>query len=152
MTGAEKDNTLCTWLLKISNGRLLVPSDDFLAYGVDMENEFNNFHAGPKRVDMEPWVIDRFTKVLVEKFGNRYDKEVLSAFSVTRTHIRIKDLNRELKNLQSRKLGMRDLKQLGQLQTFQLSGGNLEDSFQITGNSDAYYQAYAAEALNHLNS
>ena len=45
------------------------------------------FHAGPKRVDMQPWVIDRFTDKLLSIFKDRYDREVLQLFSVTRTQI-----------------------------------------------------------------
>ena len=94
MTEDEKNESLCTWLLSISNGKLFHPSDEFVRDGQDMENEFMNFHACPKRVDMKPNVIDRFTDVLVKKFGEKYDKEVYELFARTRTHIRIKDLNK----------------------------------------------------------
>ena len=46
------------------------------------------------KVDMKPNVIDRFTDALVKKFGEKYDKEVYELFAITRTHIRIKDLNK----------------------------------------------------------
>ena len=49
-----------------------------------------------KKVLDKPKVIDRFTDVLVEKFGDTYDREVLALFAKTRTHIRIKDLNKAL--------------------------------------------------------
>ena len=88
---------------------------------------------------MEPWVINRFTSVLVNKFEEKYDKEVLHLFATTRTHIRIKDLNKEIKNREAHTLNLRDMKQLGQLQTFN-----------ITGNSDAYYRSLAEETLKIL--
>ena len=145
LTQVEKEDTLCTWLLKISNGRLMVPNDEFLIDGQEMEEEFNKFHACKKRVDMDAWVINRFTSVLVSKFGDKYDREVLYLFATTRTHIRIKDLNRELKNREAYALNLRDMKQLGQLQTFKLS--DEPETFSPFGNSDAYYQSLALDFL-----
>ena len=136
-TQADKEESLCTWILSISQGRLNVPSDEFILDGQVMEEEFNMFHAGPKRVDMQPWVIDRFTDKLLSIFKDRYDREVLQLFSVTRTHIRIKDLNKELKNKEREKLGMRDYKQLGQLQNYKLP--------------DFDYTALAREFLNECD-
>ena len=48
LTEDEKNESLCTWLLSISNGKLFHPSDEFVRDGQDMENEFMNFHACPK--------------------------------------------------------------------------------------------------------
>ena len=121
MTQSERDDSLCTWLLSISNGKLFEPSPEFLKDGQDMENEFINFHACSKRVDMKPKVIDRFTDVLVEKFGDTYDREVLALFAKTRTHIRIKDLNKALIRREAHSLSMRDLKQQGQLVYYKLA-------------------------------
>ena len=121
LTKDEKDESLCTWLLSISNGKLFHPSDEFVRDGQDMENEFMNFHACSKRVDMKPKVIDRFTDVLVEKFGDTYDREVLALFAKTRTHIRIKDLNKALIRREAHSLSMRDLKQQGQLVYYKLA-------------------------------
>ena len=121
MTEDEKNESLCTWLLSISNGKLFHPSDEFVRDGQDMENEFINFHACPKRVDMKPNVIDRFTDVLVKKFGEKYDKEVYELFARTRTHIRIKDLNKALIRREAHSLSMRDMKQQGQLMHYKLA-------------------------------
>ena len=120
-TQADKDDSLCTWLLSISNGKLFIPSDDFQFYGQEMEDEFMRFHAGSNRVDMNPGVIDRFTNVLVEKFGDKYDKGVYELFSRTRTHIRVKDLNKALIRREAHSLTMRDLKQTGQLISYKLA-------------------------------
>ena len=70
---------------------------------------------------MKPKVIDRFTDVLVEKFGDTYDREVLALFAKTRTHIRIKDLNKALIRREAHSLSMRDLKQQGQLVYYKLA-------------------------------
>ena len=37
--------------------------------GQEMEDEFMRFHACANRVDMNAWVIDRFTKVLSENIN-----------------------------------------------------------------------------------
>ena len=120
LTECDKDDSLCTWLLSISNGKLFHPCEEFQKDGQEMEDEFMRFHACANRVDMNAWVIDRFTKVLIEKFGDKYDKAVYELFSKTRTHIRIKDLNKALIRREAHSLTMRDLKQRGQLISYNL--------------------------------
>ena len=112
---------MCTWLLTVSKGRLTAPSDAFVVDGQVMDEEFYQFHACKDRVDMKPRVLDRFTERLLPIFGDRYDRDVLQSFSTVRTTVRLRELNKELKNAERDQLGMRDYKQLGQLQTIRLS-------------------------------
>ena len=85
------------------------------------KNHAIQFHACKDRVDMKPRVLDRFTERLLPIFGDRYDRDVLQSFSTVRTTVRLRELNKELKNAERDQLGMRDYKQLGQLQTIRLS-------------------------------
>ena len=48
-------------------------------------------------------------------------REVLALFAKTRTHIRIKDLNKALIRREAHSLSMRDLKQQGQLVYYKLA-------------------------------
>ena len=126
LTPEEATNSLCKWLLTISNGRLIHPSEDLHKDGHQFEEAFLEFHACPERVDMKPFVLDRLTDKLVRVFKDKYERKILDFYSLFRTSIRIGDLNKELANREARLLGPRDHKQLGQLQTFQLPDLNLD--------------------------
>ena len=63
----------------------------------------------------------RFEHGQSRNFGDCYDRDVLQSFSTVRTTVRLRELNKELKNAERDQLGMRDYKQLGQLQTIRLS-------------------------------
>ena len=115
MTKRETDDSLCTWILRISKGGLVAPSDEFLKDGQAFEEEFNKFHACKQKYDGKPWVIKRFTEVLAKRFGSKYSWKVYEMFAKTRTNIRIKDLNKQLRDKQGRQTGIREHKQLGQL-------------------------------------
>ena len=75
-------------------------------------NDFHNCHA--KKVDQKPDVICRMHAVLVNAFPD-WPSEVMLLFAKTRTFIRIRYLNNEIKALDA-KFKLRQLKQTGQFQ------------------------------------
>ena len=107
------------WIFHLSEGGLTAPSDQFLNDGKEFERLFNEFHGLRSNINRGEWVISRFTDVLKEKFGEKYDSKVLALFSKTRTFIRIRDLNLEYIQRKREKVAKntRDYKQLGQLQS-----------------------------------
>ena len=94
----------------ISKGGLTVPDPIFFEYGEKFEEDFIKFHKDD--MDRGERIIDRFTDVLVTKYGHVYKREVLNLFSKTRTYIRLKYLCNALKQKQSK--GTRDYKQTAQ--------------------------------------
>ena len=68
-------------------------------------------------------IIDDFTNILVEKFGQKYDKKLLASFSKSRLNIRIKAEKTKLAEETAERLALkkkkrktvRDQKQMGQL-------------------------------------
>ena len=75
-------------------------------------NDFHNCHKN--KVDQNPDVISCMHTVLVDNFPD-WPSAVLMLFAKTRTFIRIKHLNNEIKALDA-KFKLRQLKQTGQFQ------------------------------------
>ena len=107
------EKSLAPWVIHLSKGGLIVPSDEFLHACSNFEQEFLKFHG--EEIDQKPDVFNRFHSVLVTKFGDNWPSEVLMLFARTRTFIRIKALNHQLK-VQEAQAKLRKLKQLGQHQ------------------------------------
>ena len=98
----------------VSKGGLTVPNEKFLDDGQKFEADFLNFHKD--EMDRGEYVIDRFTSLLVKKYGQIYKKDLLYLFAKTRTFIRFRYLCNLLKAKQSEKQskGTRDYKQTAQ--------------------------------------
>ena len=118
-------SSINSWIMRISDGGLLAPSEKFLCSVIEFEKEFRLFHKIThwKSINRDAWVIDNFAQRLEKKFGDMYDKKIYALFAKTRTHIRIKQINIKQKELddkerakkrQKRKKSMREYKQLGQ--------------------------------------
>ena len=109
----NKSDISTPWIKHLSNGGLIVPSDVFVAGCHEFEKIFNNFHNCHKNgIDQNPKVITRLNEVLIQKFPS-WPKDLLCLFGKTRTFIRIKYLNNQLKSGEA-KANIRELKQLGQ--------------------------------------
>ena len=105
----QPDNS--PWITALSRGGLMKPSDDFLMTVQQFEIEFKKFHGdGLNRCSN---VTKRFAAVLESKFP-RIPKDVIKKYSRVRTFIRLKDLN---KNVREQKLTNRNLKQITQFRT-----------------------------------
>ena len=113
---SEKNDSFSPWIFMISNGGLTVSENDYYLDSELFEEEFNAFHGvfsrpiskaywlyGPeeeaKRLSKQkrhfPFkegkkIIDDFTDILVTKFGDKYDRTLLSSFSKSRLNIRVK--------------------------------------------------------------
>ena len=106
----------CPWVFHLSKGGLVAPSWQFLEDGRTFEHLFNEYHGLRGNVrTREDNVLDNFTDILCKEFATKYDRKVLALFSKTRTMIRLKDLNLELKQRSKQAKTTRDYKQLGQL-------------------------------------
>ena len=92
-------SSINSWIMKISEGGLIAPSEKFLCDIIKMEAEFKSFHniTSWNSINRGAWVIDRFAQRLYEKFGKLYDPKIYALFAKTRTHIRIKQINRKQK-------------------------------------------------------
>ena len=92
-------SSINSWIMRISEGGLIAPSEKFLCDIIKMEAEFKSFHniTSWNSINRGAWVIDRFAQRLYEKFGNLYDPKIYALFAKTRTHIRIKQINRKQK-------------------------------------------------------
>ena len=92
-------SSINSWIMRISEGGLIAPSEKFLCDIIRMEAEFNSFHniTSWNSINRGAWVIDRFAQRLYEKFGDLYDTKIYALFAKTRTHIRIKQINRKQK-------------------------------------------------------
>ena len=110
--------------MRISEGGLIAPSEEFLCHVVEFEAEFRLFHKITKwnSINRDSWVIDKFAQRLLDKFGNIYDEKIYALFAKTRTHIRIKQINRKQQQLDekerakkalARKKSLRDYTKLG---------------------------------------
>ena len=103
------------WIKHLSNGGLIVPSDVFVAACGGFEKEFNTFHNKHKNgIDQNPNAISRMNDVLMRAFPS-WPEDILLLFAKTRTFIRMKYLNNQLK-AGGAKAQIRQLKQVGQFQ------------------------------------
>ena len=103
------------WIKHLSNGGLIVPSDVFMLACSDFEREFVRFHGShPNGIDQDFNVISRMHSQLVKTFPS-WPEDILMLFAKTRTFIRIKYLNNQLKS-GGGKNKLRQLKQTGQFQ------------------------------------
>ena len=118
-------SSINSWIMRISDGGLIAPSEKFLRSIIEFEKEFRLFHKIThwKSINRDAWVIDRFAQQLEKKFGDIYDKKIYALFAKTRTHIRIKQINIKQKEFDDkerakkglkRKKSVREYKQLGQ--------------------------------------
>ena len=84
------------------------PSDDFLQTVRQFETDFKAFHG--KEVNRSSNVVRRFSKLLEDKYLE-VPPVIIKKFSRLRTFIRLKDLNKEVREQQ---LTRRNAKQLRQ--------------------------------------
>ena len=117
-------SSINSWIMRISEGGLIAPSEEFLCHVVQFEAEFKLFHKITKwnSINRDSWVIDKFAQRLLDKFGDIYDEKIYALFAKTRTHIRIKQINRKQQQLDekerakkrlARKKSLRDYTKLG---------------------------------------
>ncbi len=105
--------TSSPWIVHLSNGGLTVPAEDFFEACCKFEKSFVAFHSSHKNlIDQEPDVISRMHRQLVCHFPE-WPSDVLLFFAKTRTFIRLKYVNHNLK-VQEAKAKLRKLKQVGQ--------------------------------------
>ena len=103
------------WIKHLSYGGLTVPSDVFVVACHGFEKEFKSFHDLHKNgMDQNPNVIERMHNILIKAFPS-WPEDILLLFVKTRTFIRMKYLNNQLKASGS-KSKIRQLKQIGQFQ------------------------------------
>jgi len=87
------------------------PSDNFLHAVQQFEEHFKAFHGA--KVNRTSNVVKRFTKFLEDKYPD-VPPEVVKKFSRLRTFVRLKELNKEVREEQ---LTRRNAKQLQQFRT-----------------------------------
>ena len=98
------------WITALSRGGLMKPSNNFLQTVHLFEMEFVKFHGG--KVNQASNVVKRFSNILETKFPN-VPADVVKKFSRLRTFVRLKELNKEVREQQ---LTRRNSKQLRQFQ------------------------------------
>jgi hypothetical protein len=86
------------WLSALSRGGLIQPSADFFEQVQQFEKVFCSFHGS--KISKERNVIKKFQNLLMEKYPNLNPKVALK-YSRTRTFIRMKFLNHELRTKSS---------------------------------------------------
>ncbi|KAF0297726.1 hypothetical protein FJT64_004843 [Amphibalanus amphitrite] len=83
------------WTLRVSRGGLTLPSECWQQQVEQFEVLFSLMH-GDLDIDREPGVVRRLWEMLQDKYPH-LDKRVLKKYAVTRTHMRIRDLERDRK-------------------------------------------------------
>ena len=83
----------CTWLGELSRGGLYMPSPKWLQQVQAFDVVFCVMHAGD--IDRGPGVIRRLRESLEMKYPH-VDPRVVKKFAVTRTHLRLKHIQRKL--------------------------------------------------------
>jgi hypothetical protein len=84
----------CPWICALSRGGLTAPSEDFFSKIKKFENTFKELHGNS--IDRNFQIISNATKkICLENPG--FPAEVVKTFVKTRTFIRIKFLNHQLK-------------------------------------------------------
>lgn len=99
----EEEEAMAPWIFAVSKGGLYVASPEFSKDVEQFEEEFLRFH-GKSGVRRESMIIDRFTEILLKKFGEKYEKPLLALFAKTRTHFEIKHLIKKMANEKAEKL------------------------------------------------
>ena len=84
----------CHWILALSRGGLTAPSKEFENIMHKFEDIFNGIHG--QTISKCKSVIRSVTKIISQKFPD-FPSEVIHTFVKTRTFIRIKHLNGQLK-------------------------------------------------------
>jgi hypothetical protein len=98
------------WISKISRGGLVYPSDEFM-HIISIENEkFFSFHGewifrGRKAFTL-------LTELIYESVDTKWPKEVVTCFIRTRTYVRVKFINKKLKDGVNGSLLKKKLKKL----------------------------------------
>lgn len=83
------------WLSFISRGNCIYPSAEFLAVAEVMNTEFKLFHGD--FFNLEDKIFDRLTHRVHSKIANNFPMEVIACLVRTRTYIRLKRINNEIK-------------------------------------------------------
>jgi hypothetical protein len=99
------------WISVLSRGGLVVPSEPFLEQIYEMEKLFRSIHNDS--ISLQPKVITNFHKILINKFPS-LSRELLKKYARTRTFIRIRFLNSQLKSIEDDKNAARKRKQIFQ--------------------------------------
>ena len=86
--------TPAPWITALSRGGLVVPSERFMSQVYDMEKIFTSIHGAS--ISSEAKVILKFHSLLIKNFPN-LSADVLGKYARTRTFIRIRFLNYQLK-------------------------------------------------------
>ena len=108
----SEDSGLFTWLYSVSKGGLIRPSDEFMKDCEKFEELFNQFH-GEEDIDRKSRVLDRFSKILQDTFGEKYDVKLYKFFAKARTYIRMKALVLKVREQKKNKKTARYFKKLG---------------------------------------
>jgi hypothetical protein len=101
-------DTSAPWILHLSRGGLMLPTEEFLEAFNGFEECFHVFHGAT--VDKKPDVFKRLHSMLERNFKDRWPSDVLMLYARVRTFIRIKALNSRLKLEEA----TRNMKQLAQ--------------------------------------
>ena len=85
------------WIAALSRGSLVVPSENFMSQIYEMEKIFQKIHRDS--ISNETGIIKKFHQILVSTFPS-LPSEVLKKFARTRTFIRIRFLNCQMRTFQ----------------------------------------------------
>jgi len=83
------------WLSCISRGNCIQPSKNFENVAKIMNAEFLAFHGNG--LSREPLIFDKVTDLVSEKINNSLPRNVLACLIRTRTYIRLRYMNLEIK-------------------------------------------------------
>ena len=97
---------LSPWITQLSRGGLINPSEDFLATIKKFEVHFNALHK--EKLDPSKGVISRLVQTL-QLHHPDVALPIIKKYCRTRTFIRLKHLNREIKSLAHLKQNQRQL-------------------------------------------
>lgn len=85
------------WTMRLNYGGLTIPSDGWLQLVEQFELQFCLMH-GVSNIDRQPGVIRRLVETLRDKHP-RVDQRIIKKYAVTRTHMRIREIERHRKGL-----------------------------------------------------
>ena len=85
------------WTMRLNYGGLTLPSDGWLQLVEQFELQFCLMH-GASDIDRQPGVIRRLVEALRDKHP-RVDQRIIKKYAVTRTHMRIREIERHRKRL-----------------------------------------------------
>lgn len=91
------------WICTLSKGNCMYPSTNFLNAAIITEEEFLKLHG--HFFSKEDKIFDKLTNIVSMKTNNQFPKEVIACLVRTRTYIRLRTMNKDIKqnNVQKKK-------------------------------------------------